>query len=270
MTADADPRVPREALRRRLEQARIEAGASHAQVAAALGWSLPDLLLVAAVADGVDDGRLAALMSHYGIPAEARDGVQAPPAGPLNEQVRVLTAYEGGAEAVRTFEPFVIPGLLQTRAYAESVLRFYAPPEGLAALVDARLARHPLLEAGDGPSMTFLLDESALHRWTGADEPGRALMREQLEHIRRMARLPRVRIQVIPYAAGVHEGVKGPFVILDSADPILYLEDAKGDVISVDADDVRLYGERFEGLAAVAAGPEELDAFLDRALTDLT
>jgi hypothetical protein len=269
MTADADPAIHRHALRRRLERARIEAGASHDEVAAALGWTLPDLLLVAAVADGFDDGRLQALMDHYGIAADAYGDIEAPPESPLSKAVRVLVEYERPATTISTFEPFVIPGLLQTRAYAESVLRFYAPPEGVGALVDARLARQDMLQGEKAPEMNFLIDESALHRWAGAAGEGPAVMREQLEHLRRTARHPRVRIQVISYAAGVHEGLKGPFVILESAGSILYLEDAKGDVISVEPDYVQRHRERFANLVAAATAPEDLAVFLDRAVADL-
>ncbi|MDY7086973.1 MAG: DUF5753 domain-containing protein [Actinomycetota bacterium] len=268
MTADADPAASRHALRRRLEQARAELGISYGAVANALGWPLSDLLLVAAVADGIEDGRLRALMDHYGM-TEPSEELQAPLPSPLSTAVRVLAAYESQATAVRTFEPFLIPGLLQTRTYARSVLRFYATPQNLEALVDARLARQEIFDGVDGPEMVFLLDESALHRWAGAAGEGSAIMREQLEHIRRMARHPRVRLNIISYAAGVHEGVKGPFVVLESAGPLLYLEDAKGDVISASAEDIGLHQDRFANLAAGATASEDLAAFLDGALARL-
>jgi hypothetical protein len=269
MTADADPSVHRHALRRRLERARIASGAGHGQAAAELGWTQVDYLLVAAVEDGFDDGRLADLGARYDIAPEVLAQVPAPPESPLSKAVRVLVAYERPSTVVRTFEPFLVPGLLQTPAYAESVLRFYSPPDGVAALVEARLARHDLFEDPDGPETVFLIDQSALHRWAGAEGAGPAVMREQLQHLREMARRPRVGIRVIPYAAGVHEGHKGPFVILGTADPVLYLEDAKGDVITIDPALVRIHRERFEDLLGLAAAPDELDAFLDRALEDL-
>ena len=248
MTADADPSVHRHALRRQLEQARLGTGASHARLAAALGWTLPDLLLVAAVADGFDDGRLAVLMDHLGVTAPGP--VQAPPESPFDQAVRVLVGYEAEADRVSSFEPFVIPGLLQTRAYAQAVLRFYAPPPKVEALVDARMARQEQFAREDGPAIAFLIDESALHRGEGATGEDAAIRRDQLAHLRAMAAHPRVRIRILPYAAGVHEGVKGPFVILESGSPLLYLEDAKGDVISADPARIEEHRDRFERLAA--------------------
>jgi hypothetical protein len=249
MTADADPVVPRQALRRRIEQA-IEERGGRRQVAASLGWNLSDFLLVAAATEDVAVDRLDELTSAVGFSP--------------SREVRALVEYEAAATAIRTFEPYVVPGLLQTRAYAESVLRFYAPAESLAAVVDARLARQSLLERDDRPDMTFVMDQSALHRGVTAGDEGQALLREQLHYLRQLAQ--RVEILVIPYSAGVHEGVKGPFVILESDAPILYLEDAKGDTISVDPEFIRLHRERFANLKALAVPAE---AFIARTLEDL-
>ncbi|MEU4558365.1 DUF5753 domain-containing protein [Actinoplanes sp. NPDC023936] len=280
MTASTDPTVSRLALWRRLTTTRIRSGQDPKQVADALGWPLADLLLVEAVADGIADGRLLTLIDHYGLgedretvdlyrkvqPLTVRDT-------PLSREVRLLVEYEKVASSVRAFEPFVIPGLLQTRAYAEAVLTFYASPAELAPLVEARMARKEIFERDDAPEMHFLIDESALRRWAGATGPGPEIMREQLEHLRRIAGHPRVRVQVVPYAGGLHEGMKGPFVILGFTDPehseLLYLEDAKGDVVRADAVEAEPYLERFGSLLVIAAPAGDLDAFLDRALAEL-
>src|SRR5689334_16229272 len=116
MTGSADPSVHRLALWRRLRGMRFETRVSQEQVAQLLGWELADLLLVEAVADGIDDGRLLTLLNHYGIADDVRDlyqSVQAPhPRGILpSKEVRVLLEYEKAASVISTFEPFVIPGL---------------------------------------------------------------------------------------------------------------------------------------------------------------
>jgi hypothetical protein len=278
MTGSADPTVHRMALWRRLENARVESGLNQQQVAEAMGWAFQDFLLVEAVADGIDDGRLLALLGRYGILDVTRDLYQAvhvlnPREIPLSAQVRVLLEYEKLASGIRTFEPFVIPGLLQTAGYAEAALRLFASPEEVGSLVEARLARRAIFDRRDMPEMVFLIDESALHRWAGSAGAGPAIMRGQLDRLRQISRDPRVRIQIVPYDVGLYEGVKGPFVILEFADPgrcdLLYLEDAKGDLVRAGSEDVERYFERFTSLADCAASARDLDGFLDRALTGL-
>ncbi|WP_433825884.1 DUF5753 domain-containing protein [Actinoplanes sp. CA-015351] len=279
MTAGADPTAHRLTLWRQLTITRIQSGWDPKQVADALGWPLADLLLVEAVADGITDGRLLTLLDHYGLTDQVQHLYQAVQPltvrdTPLSREVRLLVEYEKVASSIRAFEPFVIPGLLQTRAYAEAVLSFFATPAELGPLVQARMARQEILDSDDAPRMHFLIDESALHRWAGASGTGPAIMRDQLEHLRQSAANPQVRVQVVPYSAGLHEGVKGPFVILGFTTAghgeLLYLEDAKGDVIRADPEHGASYLDRFGALSAIAALPEDLDAAVDRALEGLT
>lgn len=248
---------------RRLRTARADSGASPEQVAEAMGWPIEDFLLVEAVVEGLDDGRLSALLGRYGLTGE----LPAPGPGddPLSRQVRILAEYERLASGIRAFEPFVVPGLLQTPDYARVALGFYASPADLEPLVQARLARQKLFERDDVPEMRFLLDASALHRWRGATGDGPRIMREQADRLRRVARHTRVDIRVVPYEVGLHEGVKGPFVTLEFAErelsELLYLEDAKGDVVRAGPAATRPYLERFEALSTLS---EPVESFLDR------
>ncbi|GAA1617332.1 DUF5753 domain-containing protein [Actinoplanes couchii] len=185
-----------------------------------------------------------------------RLGITLDPGDPLSPETRLLVEFEKRACRIDTFEPMVIPGLLQTRAYAEIVLGFFAPPEVLDQHVAARLARQSLLDSTDGPSMRFLIDESALHRWAGASGPGPAIMREQIDRLRDAARHPRVDVRIVPLRAGLHEGIKGPLVVLEFDDPepegLVYLEDPKGDVIRTGPEAVRQFADRFGSLMDLA------------------
>jgi hypothetical protein len=271
MTASADPTVHRLVLRRQLKEARIRRGSSQAEAALALGWPVGDFLRVEAVEDGVADGRLLALLDHYGIVDGTRESfaaVQA--AGALNAllrpEVRLLFEHERAAAVIYTFESQFVPGLLQTRAYAEAVLGLLVGPEEVGPFAEARVARQDLLDRGDAPEMFFLLDEAVLRRPAGGPE----VMREQLDQLRRLARKPRVHIRIVPFGAGLHDGVKGPFVILEFADPalrdLLYLEDwARGDRLGLAE---TMHFARFWALHGTAAEPG-LDHFLDRAREDL-
>ncbi|WP_307804144.1 helix-turn-helix domain-containing protein [Micromonospora echinofusca] len=134
-------------------------------------------------------------------------------------------AVEQEATTLRGFEPLYVPGLLQTEAYARTVLS----GSGLLAREDveqqvvARLGRQAILHAEHPPLLTVVVDEAVLRRPVG----GPAVMREQLDHLVTLAGArPRVRIHVVPYSAGAYAGLDGPFVMatLPSGDDLLFVE----------------------------------------------
>jgi Domain of unknown function (DUF5753)/Helix-turn-helix domain len=122
---------------------------------------------------------------------------------------------EAEATRLRNFEPLVIPGLLQTEAYARAMLstRLDSTSEEVGQAVAARMERQRILERNQPPELSAILDEAALRRPVGGPE----VMRGQLAHL--TMRRPTVAIQVIPLTAGAHEGLKGGgFVLADFED----------------------------------------------------
>jgi hypothetical protein len=79
----------------------------------------------------------------------------------------------------------------------------------LDALVEVRLARQDVLRADPPLELHAVLDEAVLRREVGGPE----IMARQLERLAEAARLPQVRLQVLPFAAGAHIGLTGPFVV---------------------------------------------------------
>ncbi|GAB3808232.1 hypothetical protein GCM10027605_40260 [Micromonospora zhanjiangensis] len=121
---------------------------------------------------------------------------------------------EAEALALRSFQPLVIPGLLQTPEYARVVLT----EAGLVRRsdvpnhVNGRMARRAILAREEPPSLTAVVDEFALRRPVG----GAAVMRAQLNYlVNTAAALPNVRIHVVPTAAGAYAGLNGAFVLAD-------------------------------------------------------
>ena len=133
--------------------------------------------------------------------------------------------HESHARRLRNFELVVVPGLLQTEAYARAVLRTRvgATEEELDEAVAARLERQRILERDRPPQLWVLIDEAVLRRPVG----GAQVMAEQLEFLASTARRPHIVIQVIPLAAGAHEGMRGgAFVLADfEDDPSLGYQD---------------------------------------------
>jgi hypothetical protein len=122
---------------------------------------------------------------------------------------------ESRASEIHTYEAAVIPGLMQTRDYANTVIR--ANPQPLSddvanSRAEVRMGRTPRL-TGPDPLHRFVafIDETTIRRPTG----GPTVMREQLRYLVELARRPNVTLQLIPREIGVHVGmVLGSFSIL--------------------------------------------------------
>jgi transcriptional regulator with XRE-family HTH domain len=125
--------------------------------------------------------------------------------------------HESNARRLRNFELVIVPGLLQTEAYARAILstRVGATEEDLDEFVAARLERQQILDREHPPELWALLDEAALRRPVGGYE----VMAEQLGSLAGAAKQPHIVVQVIPLAAGAHEGLRGgAFVLADFPD----------------------------------------------------
>lgn len=125
--------------------------------------------------------------------------------------------HESHARRLRDFELAVVPGLLQTEAYARAILstRVGATKEELDEAVAARLARQHILESEQPPELCSLIDEAALRRPVGNPE----IMANQMAFLGTAASRPHIVLQIIPLSAGAHEGMRGgPFVLADFTD----------------------------------------------------
>jgi transcriptional regulator with XRE-family HTH domain len=126
----------------------------------------------------------------------------------------VYIGLETEAASLRVFEPQVVPGLLQTTAYASAVIAGNLPeasPEQVDKRVSVRMRRQERISAADSPlRMWAVIDEAALCRKVGDNQ----IMREQLHHLVELSRLPHVTVQVLPFEAGAHPGLSGQFAVL--------------------------------------------------------
>ncbi|MFE3180059.1 helix-turn-helix domain-containing protein [Streptomyces violascens] len=166
---------------------------------------------------------------------------------------------EEKAAELRDFSAYLVIGLMQTPSYAEALFRAAHPRDSTDTVkqkVAARLARRSTLERPDAPLLWIVLDESCLRREVG----GRAVMREQLEHLHAAAQTPDVTIQVLPFSSGAPAAAEA-FTLLsfddkDSA-PVLYSE-AQGIGRVIDSASVVGTGtHRFARLCADALSPEK-------------
>lgn len=123
---------------------------------------------------------------------------------------------ESEATAIKIYETQVIPGLLQTEAYAREIsLAAHAKltPEDRVA---TRMERQRMLEGKNPPRLWILLDAPVLRRMVGGPE----VMKEQYEHLLMMAERPNIVIQVIPDDTHVHAGLGGSFQVFTLRDGV--------------------------------------------------
>lgn len=184
----------------------------------------------------------------------------------------VYIGLETDAASLRVYDPQVVPGLLQTRQYAEALITG-ALPESAAADVEkrvqVRLRRQERISAAENPLRLWaVLDEAALRREVG----NKQVMIGQLENLIEMSQMPHVTVQVIPFAMGAHPGVSGQYAILefpDAADSsVVYIEGVTSDLYLEKAQDVQKYSVMYEHLRAQALNADQSRAFISDVAKD--
>jgi transcriptional regulator with XRE-family HTH domain len=178
---------------------------------------------------------------------------------------------EAQATAIRQYAPLLIPGLLQTPAYARAVNRAYdptAPEETIDEWTEGRMERTRLLDHPTKPMLWTVLDEAALRRETGS----RAVMAEALRHIADLAGRSRVIVQVLPFNAGAHTAMMGALKLMDfdAAPPLVYFEGVRTGRLEDDPATVAQLRFVFDHLVAAALSPQKSLALVEALAQDYT
>ncbi|MEX0171981.1 helix-turn-helix domain-containing protein [Streptomyces sp. LMG1-1-1.1] len=178
----------------------------------------------------------------------------------------VYIGLETDAESLRMYESQIIPGLLQTPAYAEAVISGAMPestPADIEKRVTVRTRRQDRIRDEERPLRLWaVIDEGALHRIVGS----RQLMVQQLEHLIEQSHLPHVTVQVIPFEMGAHPGISGQYSILEFPDTsdssVVYIEGVTSDLYLEKAQDVGKYSVMYEHLRAQALNVDQTREFI--------
>jgi len=183
---------------------------------------------------------------------------------PLVERSSVLPWFrdlfdvEGTAAQIRTYESYLVPGLLQTEAYAHAAVEAARPVlsvEDVEQAVAIRMTRQEILDRSDGPRLWAVIDESVLHREVG----GPAVMRRQCEYLLRLHQHPRVVVQVIPNGAGLCCAFGRSFALLafQNQGDLVYVEDVGSARYIRDRDEVARYSLTFDHLRGNALADDK-------------
>jgi transcriptional regulator with XRE-family HTH domain len=174
---------------------------------------------------------------------------------------------EASALKIQNWEPSLIPGAFQTAEYTTAVLKSFGRAlDGLdqEEIGAVRSERQKRLLGSDGPEIWAIVDEAALRREVVPPD----LMRVQLTRLLEISALPRVTLQTMPFSAGAHAGVQGPFVVLEFAPEIVgdvvYSEGLAGQFFFEKPEDLKRYRKAFDLLRAAADGPERTQDALRR------
>ncbi len=166
---------------------------------------------------------------------------------------------EARAERISSYNAMVVPGIMQTRAYAETVIRAAegstASDEQVARWVELRMTRQQVLDGDTPAKMTAILEEWVLRRPVGEA----TVMREQLQRLAAIGSWPSIEVRVLPMTVGPHAGHGGSFIIFEMPEPypdVAYVETLAGSLY-VEAPGTRAFAEAYDQLRAVSLEPQE-------------
>jgi transcriptional regulator with XRE-family HTH domain len=270
--------VAKRRLARRLAGLRVRAGLSLNEATDKLGWSrgrldryernewrLPDASHVRDLARiyGASDDERAELED---LGRQARERVWWRAYEDIFSKGNEFAGFENDAARISVYMPLVLPGLLQTPAYARAQLGIgHRPPQWQERALAARLRRQQILDRADGtaPRLVAVITEASLmYRW-GSQEDRRA----QAAHLAAMSRRPSVELRLLRFADGPHPGMISPVNIFDFPDDedpsIVYLENDTGIQEVTKASEVDAYRQTFARIRDAALAPAATRTHLD-------
>jgi transcriptional regulator with XRE-family HTH domain len=241
-----------------LRRLREEAGLTTERAAASIRGSHSKISRMEHGRVGFKERDIADLLTLYGVgPGEEREALlnlarEASTPGWWQGYADILPHWvepyfglEAAASFIREYELQMVPGLLQTEDYARAVIRLgnLLSDEEVNRRTQARISRQRILHRENPPRVWAVLDEGALSRIIG----GRDVMRSQLRHLIEMCEHPAVTLQILPFSAGAHRAMGGPFTILRYTEPDLR------DVVFIEQLTSALYLDK----------PSEVDSYLE-------
>ncbi|GAB2719516.1 helix-turn-helix domain-containing protein [Nocardia thraciensis] len=283
-STDEGSTLARRQLGKYLREGREECGFTLRQACALIQRSASALQRIETGAVQVRDADLEALCKIYGFDDDRTAAMQAL-AAQGNEQswwldyrdlmrgrFNFYVDLEAAAEKLTTYEPELVPGLLQTPGYASVLIRSVYPDDGPdehARRVRLRMRRQTRITRKYLPAkLEVILRESALRTVVG----GPKIMEAQAKHLADMGTRSNVTVRILPSSAGFPLGESvGPFVMLEfgtdrkgqlAEPPVIYVECYTGSLYLSKPKDVQRYHEAYESLRRSAMDPAASRALL--------
>ncbi|WP_305784361.1 helix-turn-helix domain-containing protein [Symbioplanes lichenis] len=269
MSTDEGPTLRRRRLGAELKRCRERAGLTQESVSRHFEWHSAKVTRIETARVAVTPRDVRDLLTLYGVQDEqyreallelARASKQKTWWTDYRDIMRPgnYVGLEAEASMLRVWEPIVVPGLLQTEAYMQALMRTgrsWEPPEQMARRVALRQKRQARLTGTNPLDLDAIVDESIVRRTIG----GPAVMEAQLRHLIDMAVLPNVTVQILPFDAGEHPFLGGSAALLEFRETthldVVYLEGLAGDLYEEQHSEVARYRAEFERLSERALDP---------------
>ncbi|WP_433662679.1 helix-turn-helix domain-containing protein [Nocardia sp. CA-128927] len=261
--------LPRRQLGRFLREAREGAGLTLEKAATLMEWGKATLQRIEkGTTEKVRVRDVLSLCEIYGL-SESKSAIakglaeQAPVkswwqtySGSIATWFNLYVGLEAGAKDLAQFQPLIMPGLLQTTAYARAVDRLYFTDESEEELdrrAEVRAQRQNILTRSRNPTTAaFVLHESMLRTVVGDHR----VMAAQYRHIADLSTHDNIDVRVMPFRAGLPLGTPlPPFIILDfgrdvrgklEEPPVVYCESYAGSVYLEEQSDVARFRRAFK------------------------
>ncbi|MET9380793.1 helix-turn-helix transcriptional regulator [Streptomyces sp. NPDC002928] len=186
------------------------------------------------------------------------------------DQYRRFMDFEAQAEVIENFGAQVLPGLLQTKEYADAQLSLQEelPRDKVEELVNARMSRKDRLHSAEPPLRWAIIDEAVLRRPFGSSE----CMYKQLASLLGQVDTPDSKVQVMPFSAGAHYLMGGALTLLTlpNGSTMAYEEGIEVGHLYEDRDSAKKWRRRYEVLRANALSPAASAELIRQAMEDYT
>jgi transcriptional regulator with XRE-family HTH domain len=190
----------------------------------------------------------------------------------LKPKFDLMLAAETGARTINMFYSQIVPGILQTEAYARAVIQA-TDLEGLVDVderIEIRRTRKEVITREENPvTLQVVLDEAVIRHAVGGPE----VLREQLEYLLETSKRPNVKLQVLPFSVGAHPAVAGDFMLMlfRASDDLgmVYTETATSGLVAQSEAEIRRYSRTYGVLEAKALTPTRSAALIVSAIKEL-
>jgi transcriptional regulator with XRE-family HTH domain len=189
----------------------------------------------------------------------------------MSEPLQTLVELEAEASLVRTYDGQVIPGLLQTKEYAERIITAgtaHVRVGDIDRLLELRLRRQQRLESADF-QLTAVMSEMAIRQQVGGPE----VLREQLRYLLHLGRTHNVTMQVVPFTADAHAALGDGFIIIQwpaEDDPeAVYVDGLTSWRIHEKNPEIRQYNHAFASAQTQALPPKNSVKLINEVLKEL-
>lgn len=259
-----------------LRKRRKNAGLTGTELARRLGWSLSKVSRIESGLIGVSEVDAAIYLVACGVLQDELEELLAlvrendtrtwlqERGTRLPDELRTLVYHEATAATIASYESMLVPGLLQTEAYARALFEFgaFIPQDRVALAVQARMDRQSVLRCPNPPQCVFYLHENGLRSIVGGDR----IMHDQLLQLVFLTSRPQYEIRVVLADSGPHGAWGAMFMLLgyQQHSPVVFMDGMTTSLFLEKPADITIYREILNRLDRAALDAEQSRQWLAR------